>query len=367
MTAQSLEMKDSRRWLGTALVLASTLATLLIMSGASIYTFGSAAANLRFFDPRRPPTFEEAWIVSTMDYALASADKNDIIFLGDSECRTAVDPVRFESLTHLRGFNLGIVGDLGPDVRLDLMHAYLSAHPRPQLAVLCVSPVGMERDVPAQWKLLRDRCVQCYGQSEPGPWLDDKRRYAMRQGAVVAWEKVASSIERTRLDIRDTPLLGAETETYRAFDSKTRSARGYMPLWGNKYETRLHHEGEVVSIDPAWDVGVRRLAALCKQAGISLMIRLAPIPADGSQSLNFERVERWLAELKHSCPNVIVADHPTFLRYSADFFWDPTHPNNEGAAKFTGTLAEEVRAAIAKQVHVPSSDVDAQRRDNDRR
>ena len=221
MTARSPEMKGTGQWVATVLVVASILATLFVLSGASIYTFGNTAADLRFIDLRRPPTFEEAWIASTMDYAVASADKNDVIFLGDSECRTAVDTVQFESLTRLRGFNLGIVGDLGPDVRLDLVQAYLSAHLRPQIVVLCVSPVGMERDVPPEWQLMRDRCVQCYGASKPGRWLDDKQRYSLRQGALLAWADVRSAVLRERRDIRDVPLMGAETESYRAFDNKT--------------------------------------------------------------------------------------------------------------------------------------------------
>jgi hypothetical protein len=362
MTARSTEMKGTGPWIATVLVLASLLATLFVLSGASIYTFGKTAADLRFIDPRRPPTFEEAWIASTMDYAAASADKNDVIFLGDSECRTAVDTVQFESLTRLRGFNLGIVGDLGPEVRLDLVQAYLSAHPRPQLVVLCVSPVGMERDVPPEWQLMRDRCVQCYGASKPGRWLDDKQRYSLRQGAILAWADVCSAVLRERRDIRDVPLMGAETESYRAFDNKTRSARGYMPLWGNKYETRLHHAEDVVLVDPAWDVGVRQLAALCNQAGIRLLIRLAPIPIDGSESLNFQRVERWLLDVQSACPNVIVASHPSILRYAGELFWDGTHPNSEGAAKFTSTLADEVRVALATRNHAESSGVDAERR-----
>ena len=45
-------------------------------------------------------------------------------------CRTGVDPIAFERLSGLRAYNLGIVGDLGPGVMLNIGKAYLSKIPR---------------------------------------------------------------------------------------------------------------------------------------------------------------------------------------------------------------------------------------------
>jgi len=339
--------QDRRRLDTTAFVLGTTALTLVLLSAVALLTIVRTPPALRFFDPRRSPSFDEGWLVSTMDYALSSSERNDVIFVGDSECRTAIDPIRFESLTRLRGFNLGLVGDLGPEVRLDLASAYLSKHPAPRLMVLCVSPIGMERDVPAQWQMLRDRCIECFGFEQRSVHAFEERvGYFLRQGTLLAWDRAVSRLFGNQRDLRDSPFLGTEKETYRGFDSSTRSARGFMPLWGNKYDARLHHADDLVLIDSVWDAGVRRLAEKCNRVGLPLMIRLAPIPAEGSETLNFDKLERWLQEMRRSYRNVIIGTDHEILRYPPELFWDGTHPNAAGAEKFTETLAAEVRGAI---------------------
>jgi hypothetical protein len=213
--------------------------------------------------------------------------------------------------------------------------------------VLCVSPIGMERDVPVQWQMIRDRCIECFGFEQRNVQAFEERvSYLLRQGTLVAWDGLVSRLLCNERDVRDRPFIGTEKETYRTFDSSTRSARGFMPLWGNKYDARLHHSDDMVLIDSVWDTGVRRLAATCDKVGLPLMIRLAPIPVEGSENLNFDKIERWLQDMRHSFPNLIVGTDREILRYPPELFWDGTHPNAEGAKKFTATLADEVRAAI---------------------
>ncbi len=47
---------------------------------------------------------DEAWTGCVMDYALASTEGNDVIFLGDSICRSGIEPIQFEHETRLRGY-----------------------------------------------------------------------------------------------------------------------------------------------------------------------------------------------------------------------------------------------------------------------
>jgi|HubBroStandDraft_6_1064221.scaffolds.fasta_scaffold55080_1 hypothetical protein len=348
MKVESPTTRPDRRSLGmTAITLGTAVLTLLLLSAMPVYTMSRTPPALRFFDPRRSPTRDEGWLVSMMDYALSSSEKNDIVFLGDSSCRAAIDPARFESLTRLRAYNLGIVGDLGPDVRLDLAQAYLSEHPLPRLMVLCVSPVGMERDVPVHWRMLRDRCLDCYGFEPLG--LPGRIGYLIRQGTLMSLDKVSPSPVRDDPDIRDSRFAGREDEareTYRMYDSATRSARGFMPLWGYKHATPLQRKHETVLVDPAWYEGLRRLAATCEKVRLPLMIRLTPIPAEGSQILNFEQVAQWLKDVRSACPNAIIGSDPEIVRYPRELMWDGTHINTDGAAKFTATLASQVHAAI---------------------
>jgi hypothetical protein len=345
---QDLSQHKSVAWLTvSALMLGTLVLTLVMLSAIPLDTASKTPPDVRFFDPRRPPTRDEGWLASMMGYALSSSEKNDVVFLGDSACRAGIDPLAFERLTRLRGYNLGIVGDLGPDVRVELARAYLSTHPLPQLMVLCVSPVGMERDVPPQWRELRDRCLECYGSELKQ--LPLKLGYWIREGTLIHWESRFPDVLRKQTDIRDDVFTGVdETETYRAYDHSLRSGRGFMPLWGNKYATRLNRKQNVVRVDPVWAPGVRRLAETCRLADLTLLIRLIPIPAEGSETLDVSQVERWLQEVAQSFPNVIVADKPRVLRYGHDLMWDGTHINAEGAAKFTESLARDVQSLIAQ-------------------
>jgi hypothetical protein len=328
----------------TALTLVAALGTLAGLSAQPCYTFRRTPPEVRYFDPRREPTREEAWLVSMMSYALGSPEKNDVIFLGDSACRAAIDPARFEKLTGLKAFNLGVVGDWGPDVRLNLAQAYLSAHPQPRLVVLGVSPLGMEHDVPEQWQALRDRCLDCYGFEPTG--FPVRAAYLIRQGSLLAW----APRFREDKDIRDTPFAGVEPDAvkgnYRIYDTELRAARGYMPLWGNKHASRLKHPGQTVLVDPVWATGARRLAAACDKAGVPLMIHFLPVPALGSERLDFAQVDRWLDEVRRAWPKVIVGTDRGIPRYAPKLMWDTTHINHDGAIAFTTKLAEDVRAAI---------------------
>jgi hypothetical protein len=340
--------RKRRSLAATAISLGTALLTLVLLSAMPVYTFSRTPPPLRFFDPRRLPTREEGWLVSMMDYCLSSSEKNDVVFLGDSACRAALDPARFESLTGLRAYNLGIVGDLGPDVRLDLAEAYLSQHPRPRLMVVSVSPVGMEHDVPAQWQMLRDRCLDCYGFEPFG--MPGRLGYLVRQGTLLTWDRVTPSARGNEPDLRDAPFEAAPheaKETYRMYDGSLRSGRGFMPLTGN-HATALIRRSEVVQVDPVWLAGLKRLATTCEQADVPLMIRFNPIPAEGSRNLNFAQVEQWLHDVRSACPKAIIGADPEIVRYPHELMWDATHINTNGAAKFTAKLADEVRAAIAR-------------------
>ncbi len=336
----------------TAVTLGMAALTLLLLSAMPVYTFSRTPPALRFFDPRRLPTRDEGWLVSMMDYAFSSSEKNDVVIFGDSACRAAVDPARFENLTRLHAYNLGIVGDLGPDVRLDLAEAYLSKHPLPRLIVLCFSPVGMERDVPAQWRTVRDRCLDCYGLEPSG--VPERLGYLVRQGTLLTWDKMSPSARGSEPDLRDAPFEAGPheaKETYRMYDGATRSARGFMPLWGNRYATSLERRSDLVLVDPVWRAGLEQFAATCEKAGVPLLIRFVPIPADGNKNLQFEQVEQLLKDVRAARPKAIVGTDPKIVRYPRQLMWDATHINTDGAAKFTAKLADAVQAAIGPDGH----------------
>jgi hypothetical protein len=76
------------------------------------------------------------------------------------------------------------------------------------------------------------------------------------------------------------------------------------------------------------------------------MIRLGPVAADATKNLNFERLERWLQESQTAFPHLLVPRRQNILRYPPELCWDYSHPNPQGAQKFTEQVASEVRLAL---------------------
>jgi hypothetical protein len=344
----SSDVRQRIRWLTPTASVAATLAvTLVLVCGTAYLAMRGAPSALRFFDPRRSPTFDETCVVSAMDYALSSTEANDVIFIGDSACRTGVDPVRFERATGLGAYNLGIVGDLGPGVMLNVAKGYLSTHSTPRLVVLCLSPVGLERDVPWYWTKLRNHFVDCYGFDVRSPRsLEGNLGYTFRQGTLLAWNAASASLTGKSDDVRDCALIGMEKVTYRQFERVARQKRGHFELPGRGPTKNLDRPGNIVEIHDVWDSGVRRLVEACDNAGVPLLIRFCPVSAEATRNLKFERVEAWLKNLQASSPRLLSGDHDKILRYPPELCWDYSHPNPLGAQKFTQLVADDVRFAL---------------------
>jgi hypothetical protein len=349
----------SRAVLSPMIVVAgAAITTSAVLSVVSLYFAIGASPALRFFDPRRSPTVDEAWVVSTMDYALASAEKNDVVFLGDSICRTGIEPAQFERLTHLRAYNLGLLfGGLGPTVLPNVARSYLSRHPAPRIVVLCASPVCFERDVPSPYLPIRDRFLNCYGFDVPNVGsLEGSLQYVaslaynVRQGALITCDRIAWSLTGRRHDVRDDPLLEDEQQSYRSFEWIARKTRGYYALYGTGHEANIDRADGIVLVYDAWDRGVRSLAEACEDAHVPLLIRLGPISAEASKNLNFAHLERWLEDLRHSYPHLAIARDHNVLRYAPELCFDSTHLNVNGADKFTRQVADDVRAALGWSV-----------------
>src|ERR1700734_1639191 len=94
--------------------IAPTLVPLFVVTATlgALFVVGYRAgreidSDLRFLEPRRPPTNDEAIVPYPVEYALRSNEKNDVIFVGDSPCRCDVDPIQFGHVSGRRAYNLG--------------------------------------------------------------------------------------------------------------------------------------------------------------------------------------------------------------------------------------------------------------------
>jgi hypothetical protein len=331
-----------------ALVLGLTAGTCGLLS-VSAYRLGrNTESDLRFLEPRRPPTVDEAVIALPIEYALRSDERNDVIFLGDSACRCGIDPVEFTRSTGLRAYNLGSQGRAGPMAIVLTAKAYLLRHPPPKIVVLCVSPIGWDMSTDRRDDGMRARLLANYGPEVEGlvPW-NKRVLYFIKRGSLAASAARSVLFTGPPDDVRDFPLVGLEGDTYRTLERRTRESRGYGRLPGLHHakEPGLERKGEPVTVPDAWDRGVRLLAETCHAMGIPLLVRFSPMPGECARMRDFSPVEKWARTLESSCSGVIVG-RPTLLWYDWKLCWDAFHLNAEGTAKYTQAVAVELRSAL---------------------
>jgi hypothetical protein len=338
-----------RRIVPTLIALTFVAGSLGALGAASCYVGWRTNSALRFLEPRRAPTVDEACVAYPIEYSLRSDEKNDVIFLGDSTCRCGIDPVYFEQLTGLRAYNLGSQGRVGPMGFLVTAKAYLLRHPPPRLIVVSMSPVAFETEVAGTELAMQSRFLANYGPEVPGLLpVTESLLYFIQRGSLAA-RSAGSSLVAHRdgdLDVRDLALIGQQEDTYHTLERRTRESRGYGRLPGlhGKFLAPMSH-GRPVEVRSDWDQGLRLLAETCQSAQIPLLIRLSPMPNDWLPERDFSPIEKWLVEMRNSFPQLIVG-RPPLLWYDPKVCWDCLHLNREGTEKYTKALAAEVSAAL---------------------
>jgi hypothetical protein len=317
--------------------------TLSALSATACYVGTRGTAEERFINPGRAPTVDEASFTNPIEYALSSYEFNDVIFVGDSTCHDGIDPKQFESLTHLRAYNLGSQAGVGPLGVLITATAYLERHPKPKAVVLCLSPFCLEEDAGSLGGWVGERFVASYrpevtGGVSPVVWVD----YFVKRGAV----KFADDASEQELeDVVDLPLVGLESETYRTLREKMAQSRGFFRLPGpHGYLKPMDHMGQKLRIHREWTDAVHRLAETCAARGVKFVVRFMPLSAAIAQARDFRPLEEWCSELESSEHAIVL--RPVVMTYDKELCWDHIHLNNQGVEKFTSEFARALRAAV---------------------
>ncbi len=126
--------------------------------------------DLRFLEPRRAPTFDEAVIALPIEYAVHSTEYNDVIVLGDGTGRSCFNPKHFEELSGLKAYNLSQIGKAGPMGFYLVASAYLRHHPKPKAIFLCLSPFVFQLGAKQTGGLLASRFLANYGLESAGTY-----------------------------------------------------------------------------------------------------------------------------------------------------------------------------------------------------
>ncbi len=352
---RQLRVRTSRphwhRIVPTALVMALAGGTLGALSAAGYCIGQDIDSDLRFLEPRRVPTYDEAALSYPVEYALRTNEKNDVIFLGDSTCRCCVDPGSFERLSGLRAYNLGSQGRAGPAGFLITAKAYVLRHPPPQVIVLCMTPVAFENGA-AEIAAKLDSTLQARFEANYGPEVPgmiprgESLRYFIKRGSLAAWSEVSAWLKGREQDVRDVPMFGPGSETFRSLQRRVHESRGYCPLAGlHGKRIGLEWPGEPVKIHAEWDRNVRLLAETCESLRIPLLIRFSPMPGDLSRVKDFAPIEEWSRDLHRSYPHLFVG-HPSLLWYDWKLCYDNLHLNSPGVEIYMAQLAKDVQDVL---------------------
>jgi hypothetical protein len=319
--------------------LLAVAATMAVLSAVCYGIGRRIEPELRFLDPRRPPTLNEAVIASAIESALEdSNERNDVIFLGDSTCAFDIDPRRVEVLTGLRSYNLGSMGAIGPTGYLITLKAYLAHHSKPRLVALCLWPFAMEVEVQFRKGDEALRVIENYGPEVSGAVpIHTSLAYFVKRGAVSF---------HGEQDRRNEPLLFMASESYVTLKRKFAAGRGFFCLPGEHGEPRkIARPGPPRLIRDEWDTGIGRIVQECEDSGIPLLIRLTPIPASIADARDFSPLADWSARLQSSHHTVTVRALP-LLAYDAQLVYDLVHLNARGVAKFAPVIAADVQSVL---------------------
>jgi hypothetical protein len=344
----------------TAATLAMASLSFAVFAGLTSLLGENYRADPPFFDPFRAPTRDEAVVAYPAEYALKSAEYNDVLFLGDSTCRCSIDPAVFQRASGLSAYNLGSMGALGMDGYQLLLQIYLRHHPQPRAVVLAVTPDDFDVEVSGaagtwaglfRWSYAPDQAALRL------PRDVESVQFFARRGVQVGRECWARSSANRRFDPREASLQGAEKYTYFTLQDKIRRSRGYWALGGKHFPTGTDAPNKpTVSVARQWDPGVRELANLADAGGVLLFIRLVPIV--DTVKTDYEPVRRWLNELERDYPRLIVI-RPEILLYNPDLCWDYQHLNADGVEKFSQSLAKDVAAVLSRRAKPPPASAHA--------
>jgi hypothetical protein len=325
-----------------ALLVAAVAGAIIGVLCAAAYDVGRRIdPEVRFLDPQRSPTLNEAVMAFAIEYALQSHEPNDVVFLGDSTSAFDIDPVRLERLTGLRTYNLGTMGALGPLGFLVTLQAYLKHHPKPRLVVLCLWPFLMEVEVQARDGDVAPRFIENYGPEVQGVVpFHQSLAYFVKRGAE-SWG--------TQRDPRTDSLQYMEHETYLTLKQKFLDGRGFHALSGEHGEPRdVARPGPPKLIREDWDVGLRRIAQACEDADVPLLIRFTPVSATVADARDFSPLEGWAKGFREAHPKVRIVGPLPLTIYAPQFVYDNVHLNAAGVDKFMPVVAKDVQSVLGK-------------------
>ncbi len=328
-------------------VMSMVIATFGIIIPVFAYVATQTETDLRFLEPGRAPTFDEAIIALPIEYALHSTEYNDVIVLGDGTGHYCFNPKHFEELSGLKAYNLSQMGKAGPMGFYLVASAYLRHHPKPKAIFLCLSPFAFQVGAKQTGGLLASRFLANYGPEAPGTIPSYKSMgFFTQRGTTQSWRTVQLALGYPLADPRDLPMSSKRksNESYHEFQRRLAEGRGYwvpVELRGPVWNIRPSWPAQPAKVNGEWDDAVKKLADLCEKYQVPLFLRLTPIRKDYKDAEDYSEVVTWMSALR-DYHHICVVD-PILEFWDSDWHWDAIHLNGSGAKRFSSALYQQLK------------------------
>ncbi len=321
----------------SCLALAAFSSSFAILSLTAFATAALMDRDLRFLDPYRQPSIDEAMVVCAMEHAVGANEENDVIFLGGSSCRCGIDPRQLP----MTGYNLGSHAGLQPQAILLTLRGYLAHHPAPKVVALCLGPLSFDFRDDDEWAVgMTSRFVADYGTAlgEPTSAIDTATRF-IRRG-------FGEFVTRGKLDPREQTLRGDERYSYRTYRESIESTRGFFAIGDGHSANAIPPNVDLpYAISDKWAALVIDLDRECERHGCRLLVFCTPLRRALIQQRDMTLADKWLAKVAADNPRVTVCGTAVWPM-DDDSMFDFVHLNTRGVARFMPIVAANVSRAL---------------------
>lgn len=302
--------------------MAVTLAIGLICSSAYYYAICQGLRRTKEFFPGR------------LNHILYDTTRYDAVFMGTSRVSNGIDPLIFDSITHLHSYNAGMEGASFSAVDLFTRRFVRNHHPRYVFLNIDIYTLEKENslyDFPQYYPHLGDSDIVV---------LSKKKKE-------LSFGKYAPFIAVSYID---DYLKGVALDEYLDIypaDDLTCSHRGFSPVRSVDY----HGVSEKIPLAFSYDTAnFRKLEALCRYCidqHCEVIFIMAPIYGA------FDNGKSNAADFYHRLKNLESKDGVGELnfylddRFTKDMFVNRTHLNRNGAQQYSQLMGDSIKHILS--------------------
>lgn len=280
-----------------------------------------------------------SWI-QQKDYIYSDNDNSEVIFLGDSRMKAAVNPMIIDDAA----YNLALGGGTSIEMYYTLVN-YLEHHPCPKKVIIGFAPIHytsaevyykrslyfhylpISNVIESQYNIFKENKIPI--QQQIKGWLD-VIQYTMRMPTKYYRTIIESKLARAEVNTREY--------------EKVFMCRGHRLFGIKNYHNGLNQEAKAEGFVfmPVQDYYLRKILDICHANEIPVFIEQLPMnPASYNKMISNGYYKGYCAYLEELSKLPYVAINKNILCYDADMFGDSNHLNLNGSKKFSMYIKEK--------------------------